>query len=66
MLQEHLRGIINAHVLETGSFWGENILNGFEQHYAGLFKLIKPKTAGISTLLGHRSTRPEETLIEVD
>ncbi len=61
VLQEHLRGIISKHYDETGSHRAERILSGFEE-FATLFKLIKPKTADISTLLGHRGTSPEETL----
>jgi glutamate synthase (NADPH/NADH) large chain len=65
VLQEHLRGIVNAHFLETGSIRAERILNGFDEHYAALFKLVKPKTSDVATLLGHRGTAPEETLAVV-
>ncbi len=61
VLQEHLRGIISAHYEETGSHRAQRILSGFE-HYAGLFKLVKPKTSDVDTLLGHRGTSPRETL----
>ena len=61
VLQEHLRGIINSHYEETGSHRAERILAGFE-HYASLFKLIKPKTTDINTLFGHRGTALRETL----
>jgi len=61
VLQEHLRGIISAHYDETGSHRAERILAGFE-HYSTLFKLVKPRTTDISTLLGHRGTSPKETL----
>ncbi|WP_022669025.1 glutamate synthase large subunit [Desulfospira joergensenii] len=64
VLREHLRGIIHAHFEETGSLWAERILSGFE-HYGTLFKLVKPKTTDISTLLGHRGNKPEETLAVV-
>jgi glutamate synthase (NADPH) large chain len=62
VLQEHLRGIIDAHSRETGSQWAEQILSGFDEHYAGHFKLIKPKTSDVARLLGHRGNSPEETL----
>jgi glutamate synthase (NADPH/NADH) large chain len=62
VLQEHLRGIINSHYLETGSGRAERLLSGFDEHYAGLFKLVKPKTSDVATLLGHRGTSPQETL----
>jgi glutamate synthase (NADPH/NADH) large chain len=65
VLQEHLRGIVNAHFLETGSIRAERILSGFDEHYAALFKLVKPKTSDVATLLGHRGTAPEETLAVV-
>jgi glutamate synthase (NADPH/NADH) large chain len=65
VLQEHLRGIVNAHFLETGSVRAERILSGFDEHYASLFKLVKPKTSDVATLLGHRGTSPEETLAVV-
>ncbi|MFH2060572.1 MAG: glutamate synthase large subunit [Pseudomonadota bacterium] len=61
VLQEHLRGIINEHYDETGSLRAERILSGFED-YITLFKLVKPKTTEISTLLGHQGTLPNETL----
>ena len=65
VLQEHLRGIINAHYLETGSVRAERILIGFDEHYAALFRLVKPKTSDVATLLGHRGTSPKETLAVV-
>jgi glutamate synthase (NADPH/NADH) large chain len=30
-----------------------------------LFRLVKPKTSDVSTLLGHRGTSPRETLAVV-
>ncbi len=62
VLQEHLRGIINAHFLETGSEWAERLLTGFDGQYMSQFRLVKPKTSDVATLLGHRGTSPEETL----
>ncbi len=65
VLQEHLRGIINAHHHETGSVRAERLLSGFDEHYMGLFKLVKPKTSDVATLLGHRGNSPRETLAVV-
>ena len=65
VLQEHLRGIINAHLEETGSVWAERILTGFDGQYMGQFKLVKPKTSDVATLLGHRGNSPRETLAVV-
>jgi len=62
VLQEHLRGLISTHYLETGSPRAERILNGFDEHYFALFKLIKPKTTSLASLLGRRGNSPEETL----
>ncbi|MBU0946647.1 MAG: glutamate synthase large subunit [Proteobacteria bacterium] len=65
VLQEHLRGIINSHHQETNSFWAEHILTAFDEHYVALFKLVKPKTSDVATLLGHRGNSPRETLAVV-
>ncbi|MFH0781686.1 MAG: glutamate synthase large subunit [Pseudomonadota bacterium] len=62
VLQEHLRGIIDMHFLETGSVRAERLLAGFDEHYGSLFKLVKPKTSDVATLLGHRGNSPKETL----
>ena len=65
VLQEHLRGMINAHFQETGSERAERILVGFDEQYVSLFKLVKPKTSDVDTLLGHRGNSPRETLAVV-
>lgn len=62
VLQEHLRGIINAHYDETGSHLAERILAGFDEHYGALFKLVKPKTTDVATLLGRKGSSPKEIL----
>jgi glutamate synthase (NADPH/NADH) large chain len=46
----HLRAVIEAHVRETGSRWGTDILNDFRT-YIGKFWLVKPKAAAIDTLI---------------
>jgi glutamate synthase (NADPH/NADH) large chain len=61
VLLEHLRGIINRHLRETGSPRAESILTDFD-NYALLFKLVKPKTSDIETLLGHRGRSPVEMM----
>ena len=43
----------------------EQILVAFDEHFVGLFKLIKPKTSDVASLLGHRGNAPEETLAVV-
>ena len=47
---QHLRGLIEQHVAETGSVWGEQLLNDFRS-YIGRFWVVKPKAAAISSLL---------------
>jgi glutamate synthase (NADPH/NADH) large chain len=62
VLLEHLRSIITSHLMETGSGRADRILTGFEEYFSGLFKLVKPKSSELSTLLGRRGHSPEETL----
>jgi glutamate synthase (NADPH/NADH) large chain len=60
---EHLRGMINQHWDETGSSRAQEILNNFEA-YLPKFKLVKPKSADIKALLGHRSRSEAELIVE--
>ena len=46
----HLREIIMEHVEETGSAWGREIFDNFED-YVGKFWLVKPKAADLQQLL---------------
>jgi glutamate synthase (NADPH/NADH) large chain len=46
----HLREIIEEYVRETGSAWGQHILDHFSD-YAEKFWLVKPKAASLSELL---------------
>ena len=62
VLIEHLRGVINRHFDETGSSRAEQILEGFNEHFLTLFKLVKPKTTDVSALLGRRGHSQKETL----
>lgn len=48
--REHLRSIIEEFVAETGSRWGQHILNNFAD-MIGKFWLVKPKAADIASLL---------------
>jgi glutamate synthase (NADPH/NADH) large chain len=52
----HLRAIISEFVRETGSDWGTEVLDDFED-YVGKFWLVKPKAADLDQLL----TRLRET-----
>ncbi len=47
---QHLRTLIEQHVHETGSTWGEDILNDFRS-FMGKFWVVKPKAAAIESLL---------------
>jgi glutamate synthase (NADPH/NADH) large chain len=47
---QHLRGLIEQHVAETGSRWGEEILNDFRA-FIGKFWVVKPKAAAIDSLI---------------
>ena len=61
--QEHLRGVINQHVEETGSLHAQHILENFDE-YSSQFKLIKPKSADVKSLLGHRSRSSAELRVQ--
>jgi glutamate synthase (NADPH) large chain len=47
---QHLQALIEQHVRETGSVWGEEILNDFRT-YIGKFWVVKPKAASIDSLI---------------
>jgi glutamate synthase (NADPH/NADH) large chain len=47
---QHLRELIQVHVAETGSVWGEEILNDLRS-FIGHFWLVKPKAASIDSLI---------------
>ncbi len=61
--QEHLRGIISQHLAETESCRAQDILQNFD-HFAPLFKLIKPKATNVNTLLGHHSNSTAELRVQ--
>jgi glutamate synthase (NADPH/NADH) large chain len=47
---QHLRSLIQQHVRETGSSWGEEILNDLRS-FLPKFWVVKPKAAAIDSLL---------------
>jgi glutamate synthase (NADPH/NADH) large chain len=47
---QHLRELIQMHIAETGSVWGEEILNDLRS-FIGHFWLVKPKAASIDSLI---------------
>ncbi len=48
--RNHLRGVIREFVEETGSAWGQELLDQFDR-YISSFWLVKPKAASIDSLL---------------
>jgi glutamate synthase (NADPH/NADH) large chain len=56
--KNHLRSVIIEFVQETGSAWGQEILDNYED-YLGRFWLVKPKAASINDLLNSVRKRPE-------
>jgi glutamate synthase (NADPH/NADH) large chain len=61
--QEHLRGLIAEHLEVTGSARAEQILAEFEL-YVSQFKLIKPKSSDVKSLLGHRARSSAELRVQ--
>jgi glutamate synthase (NADPH/NADH) large chain len=61
-LKEHLRGIIDAHLNETGSDRAEMILDDFNT-FCESFKLVKPKGLQVEDLLGKRGRSANELLL---
>jgi glutamate synthase (NADPH/NADH) large chain len=45
-----LRGMVTEFVVETGSAWGREVIEGFDD-YLSKFWLVKPKAASLSSLL---------------
>lgn len=56
--RNHLRGVIQEHVAETSSAWGQEILDNFDD-FLGRFWLVKPKAASLANLLNNMRSRPE-------
>ncbi len=60
---EHLRGIIAKHHDETGSLRAEHILEKFTE-FSYAFKLVKPKSTDVKSLLGHHGDSMAEFQVE--
>jgi glutamate synthase (NADPH/NADH) large chain len=56
--RNHLRSVLVEYVEETGSSWGQEILEDFDD-YVGKFWLVKPKAADLQQLLDNVRARPE-------
>ena len=56
--RHHLRKVIEEFVQETGSAWGQELLEDFED-YLGRFWLVKPKAANLAGLLNSVKKRGE-------
>lgn len=61
--QEHLRGLIAEHLELTGSARAEKILAEFEL-YLSKFKLVKPISSDVKSLLGHRARSSAELRVQ--
>ncbi|MDH5301437.1 MAG: glutamate synthase large subunit [Gammaproteobacteria bacterium] len=48
--RNYLRDLIQMHVEETGSAWGQELLSNFEDHI-GKFWLVKPKASELGSLI---------------
>jgi glutamate synthase (NADPH/NADH) large chain len=56
--RHHLRAVLQEYVDETGSAWGEEILDRFDE-YMRKFWLVKPKAANIKELLKNTRSNPQ-------
>jgi glutamate synthase (NADPH/NADH) large chain len=56
--KNHLRTVITEFTQETGSAWGQQILEDFDG-FIGKFWLVKPKAADLQQLLNSTRARPE-------
>ena len=56
--KNHLRSVIIEFVRETGSAWGQEILDNYED-FLGSFWLVKPKAASLDVLLNSMTHAPE-------
>ncbi|MDX2463393.1 MAG: glutamate synthase large subunit [Porticoccus sp.] len=54
----HLDSMITEFVAETGSSWGQEILDNFE-YFLSKFWLVKPKAASLQKLLAHTHSEPQ-------
>ncbi|MEI6860484.1 MAG: glutamate synthase large subunit [Shewanella sp.] len=60
--QQHLKGLIEEHLLETGSEHAKMLLNDFE-NWLDCFVLVKPKSVPVSDLLRLEQVQPELKVI---
>ena len=56
--QSHLLSVLAEYVQETGSEWGQELIEEFYD-YRGRFWLVKPKAAGLDSLLANTRGRAE-------
>jgi len=56
--RNHLRSVIQEYVDETGSAWGQHILDNFME-YLRKFWLVKPMAANMKNLLTHITLNPQ-------
>lgn len=56
--KNHLRSVIIEFVRETGSAWGQELVDNYLD-YLSLFWLVKPKATGLNQLLESMRRRPE-------
>ncbi len=56
--RHNLEGMIIDFVAETGSAWGQEILENFE-YFVSKFWLVKPKAANLQSLLEHTRAAPQ-------
>jgi glutamate synthase (NADPH/NADH) large chain len=56
--RNHLTSVLEEYVAETGSVWGQTILNEFDE-YVRKFYLVKPKAASLSNLLKTTKADPQ-------
>lgn len=64
MFKEHLRGLISQHYDDTHSQLAHDMLGNFKEMVTQ-FRLIKPKSSDINTLLGHRTLSAAELRVQV-
>ena len=64
IIKEHLRGLIHEHHEATGSRYSQQLLQDFED-VVGDFYIVKPKSADMKELLGHRARSTAELRVEV-
>jgi glutamate synthase (NADPH/NADH) large chain len=64
IIKEHLRGLIHEHHEATGSNYSRQLLTEFDD-IVKQFVIVKPKSADIASLLGHRARSTAELRVQV-